>query len=126
VFADAYWRKGMFDEALAEIKAEYASMNDEEVLSALDRGHTEAGFKGAMRAAADLLSARSATTYVAPCQVAYLYHWSGDVASAFTWLEKAYEVHSPNLPYLDSLWFSEDLRTDPRFQDLLRRMNFPE
>jgi len=124
-FADVYWKKGMFDEALAEIKAQYAISNDEEVLSALDRGNTEAGFKGAMRAAADLLSARSGTTYVAPYQVAYLYHWSGDVASAFTWLEKAYEVHSPNLPYLDSLWFSDELRTDPRFQDLLQRMNLP-
>jgi hypothetical protein len=41
------------------------------------------------------------------------------------WLEKAFEFHDPNLPYVgfEPIW--DPLRSDPRFQDLLRRMNLP-
>lgn len=43
---------------------------------------------------------------------------------AIDWLEKAYENHNPNLPYIGGpLW--DPLRSYPRFQDLLRRMNLP-
>jgi hypothetical protein len=50
----------------------------------------------------------------------------GDKDQAFYWLEKAFEER-------DSAWFpmikvsplSDPLRSDPRFQALLRRMNFP-
>ena len=55
--------------------------------------------------------------------------WSaliGEAEQAMTWLERAYEEREPGLiaakvdPRLDPL------RSDPRFQDLLRRIGFPE
>ncbi len=50
----------------------------------------------------------------------------GETEEAMTWLERAYEERDPVLieakvsPYLDPL------RSDPRFDDLLRRIGFPE
>ena len=50
----------------------------------------------------------------------------GETEEAMTWLERAYEKRDPGLltakidPRLDPL------RSDPRFQDLLRRIGFPE
>jgi hypothetical protein len=41
------------------------------------------------------------------------------------WFERAYKEHSASLYFLKSEIFSDSLRSDPRFQDLLRRMNFP-
>jgi len=43
---------------------------------------------------------------------------------AIDWLEKAYEDHEPNLPYIGVPQF-DPLHSDPRFQDLLRRMGLP-
>jgi hypothetical protein len=42
------------------------------------------------------------------------------------WLEKAYEEHDLSLPYITGA-FSDPLplRSNPRFQDLLRKMNLP-
>ena len=47
-------------------------------------------------------------------------------APAFAWLERAYQLKSPPLSNLRFLPGFDPLRADPRFQDLLRRMNFPQ
>jgi hypothetical protein len=44
---------------------------------------------------------------------------------ALEWLERAFETRDPNMPYI-TLPVFDPLRSDPRFQDLLRRMNLPE
>ena len=62
--------------------------------------------------------------YVSPYRIALIYTALGDADQAFAWLEKAYQERSK----LDSLNVdprNDRLRSDPRFQDLLRRMNFP-
>ena len=61
-----------------------------------------------------------------PGAFAFIYTGLGDKDQAFQWLEKAFEER-------DTAWFpmikvspmSDPLRSDPRFQDLLRRLNFP-
>jgi hypothetical protein len=48
-----------------------------------------------------------------------------DRDAAFRYLDCAYKEHAPWMAYLKvSPWF-ENLRGDRRFDDLLRRMNFP-
>ena len=50
----------------------------------------------------------------------------GEHKQAVSWLEKAAEERDGLLPFIN-VWFVFDpLRPDPRFQALLRRMNFPE
>ena len=44
---------------------------------------------------------------------------------AFHWLDLAYQEHSPWMVYTKLFPWLDNLRSDPRFQDLLRRMNFP-
>jgi hypothetical protein len=45
---------------------------------------------------------------------------------AIVWLEKAYADHVPFMQYLKNDPDLDPLRSDPRFHDLVRRMNFPE
>ena len=44
---------------------------------------------------------------------------------ALAWLEKAYQERSGGLRYLKMDPRYDPLRSDPRFQDLLRRLHFP-
>jgi hypothetical protein len=49
---------------------------------------------------------------------------AGEKDKAFEWFERGLEVHDPGMPYLGMPHY-DSLRPDPRFQDLLRRMNLP-
>jgi len=41
---------------------------------------------------------------------------------AIDWLEKAYQARDQNMPYISADPIFDDLRNEPRFQDILRRM----
>ncbi len=82
---------------------------------------------GALLLAAEKLTARSKLTYVPALRIARLYAHAREKDRALEWLEKAYEERDPAMPYVvGGLPGWDSLRSDPRFQSLLRRMNFPE
>jgi serine/threonine-protein kinase len=57
--------------------------------------------------------------------VAGVYFSFGDKDHGFEWLEKSYQRHSRHLVYLKMAPVAEDVRNDPRFKDLVRRVGFP-
>ena len=118
----AYHMKRMYKEALEIWKASYAAKGDHEAEEALARGFAEAGYQGALRRVAETLVARSRTSYVTPWQIATLYTRAGMNKEAIDWLEKAYQTKDLNMPYLSVDPIFDDLRNEPRFQDILRRM----
>jgi hypothetical protein len=63
--------------------------------------------------------------YVNPHYIASLCDGLKDNKLTMEWLERAYKEHAASLFVIKSEIFSDSLRSDPRFQDLLRRMNFP-
>jgi hypothetical protein len=67
---------------------------------------------------------RSEKVYVSPWQIGTLYTRAGKNDEALEWLEKAYQARDQNMPYLGVDPIFDTLRDDPRFQALLRRMNF--
>jgi tetratricopeptide (TPR) repeat protein len=122
--AVALGAKGMYDEALAIWRKVYA--DDAELTKALEDSFEKAGYKGAYRALADLMAEGYVKTdrSVDTTEIARNYLDAGDYDLAIDWLEKAYEEHAPMLPYIGvPLW--DPLRSNPRFQDLLRKMNLP-
>jgi len=121
-----FLRKAMYEESLAETKASYYYVGDREVEEALTQGYAQSGYRGAMRRAADILAARSRKTYVIPSDVATLYVGAGEKAQALEWLEKGVEVRDGNMSCVNVDPTYDTLRNTPRFQDLLRRMNFPQ
>ncbi len=78
-----------------------------------------------MRRLAESAAARSLRTDTRAFYVAQLYARAGEKERALEWLERAFANRDPNMPYL-LLPRYDSLRDDPRFQDLLRRMNLPE
>jgi TolB-like protein/Tfp pilus assembly protein PilF len=122
----AYHQKGMYEEALEIWKRSYAARGDREAEEALALGYSEAGYSGALSRIAEMLIVRSRSTYVTPWQIGTLYTRAGKNDEALEWLEKAYEEHDGNMPYISVDPIFDGLRDDPRFLDLLRRMNLPE
>jgi len=49
----------------------------------------------------------------------------GERDQAIEVLQRAFEEHDQLIPYLKVWCMFDPLRSDPRFQDLVRRMNFP-
>jgi adenylate cyclase len=118
----AYHMKRMYKEALEIWKASYAAKGDREAEEALARGFAEGGYQRALQRVAETLIARSKTSYVTPWQIGTLYTRAGMNNEALEWLEKAYEAHDPNMPYISVDPIFDGLRNEPRFQDILRRM----
>lgn len=73
----------------------------------------------------DELSQMSKTRYVSPLQVAVIYIGLGQKDQAFLWLEKSFNERAFEILLIKVDPRFDALRSDPRFQDLLRRMNFP-
>jgi len=61
--------------------------------------------------------------YVSPTRFARLHARLGETDKAFDWLEKAYQERDGQLIWLKVSQNWDPIRDDPRFQDLLRRMN---
>ena len=64
--------------------------------------------------------------YVDPYEFATVYAGTGDKDTALQWLERSYGERSAEMPNLKIEPLFDNLRSDPRFQDLMRRMNFPQ
>jgi hypothetical protein len=67
----------------------------------------------------------SSDQYVSPSSIAFIYSSLGETDQAFSWQERAYEERDASLAWVKVAPESDALRADPRFADLLRRMNFP-
>jgi TolB-like protein/Tfp pilus assembly protein PilF len=120
----AYREKGMYKEAIA------AFLSAPQPFSALILGHLGNAYaRAGQKAEAQKLLQKLielSKQGLGTWEVALVYAGLGDKDRAFEWLEKAYQVHDKGLIYLKVDPPLDPLRSDPRFQDLLRRMNFPQ
>ena len=121
----AFYQKRTYEEALAAASKFFALLGDSEAVKALERGYAEAGYPRAMSLAAETLAMRSNLAHVPAFRIARLYAHAGENDRALEWLEKAYEEREIPLTHLSVGWDWDNLRNDPRFQDLVRRIGLP-
>ena len=58
-------------------------------------------------------------------QIAEVHAWRGEADVAFAWLERACERRDSGIPRLLGNWLLGSIRTDRRYSELLRRLDFP-
>jgi tetratricopeptide (TPR) repeat protein len=104
------------------LKFFYADPADEE---GIEQAWAQDGLTGATRWAATIMATRNSTSRSLPADTAIFLAMAQEWDEAIEWLERAYEIRDPNMPYI-TLPVFDPLRSDPRFQDLLRRLNLPE
>jgi len=122
----AYAAKGMYDEAMTLWRESLARGRDKELAEAVERGYAQGGYQGAMRARAELAVRRSQHRYVAPTSIAGFYAAAGEKELALDWLEKGYEQRDMQIVRIKGTPRWDTLRDHPRFQALLKKMNFPQ
>jgi len=91
----------------------------------LGQVYATAGYQAEALKILEQLQELSNRQYVTPYGVGRIYAALGQKDEAFHWLEIAYEQRANWMVLLKIDPLFDDLRSDPRFQDLLRRMNFP-
>jgi TolB-like protein len=126
MLAGAFHHKRMYEDAFEQLKVYYESMDFEEGIKALTRGYEEAGYQGALKSAAEIWEEIAQVTYILPWNIAVLYVFAGNKEKALEWLEKGFEVRDPNMVVIGVIPEIIDLLGDePRYQELLRKMNLP-
>jgi Flp pilus assembly protein TadD len=125
----SYIYNGMAEEALEEFQKAIELSGDPadpSLLGPLGVAHAASGKSEKAHQILTRLRELSEQRYVSPSEFATVHLALGDKNRALAYLEKGYEERSSYLTYLKADPFLDPLRDDPRFQSLLRRLNFPE
>ncbi len=123
---EAYVEKGMHEEAITEIrKAAALSAGNARVQATLGYAYAVSGRRREALGVLNELKVRSQQSYVSPYFIALIYAGLGDNDRTLDWLEKAYQERHPYLAFLKLEPVFRNLRSDPRFQELLRRVGLP-
>ncbi len=122
----AYEQKGMYEEAIAAFqRAESIAGGSPNVAASLGHAYAVSGRRREAEKIIAELKEQSKKKYVSSYQIALIYAGLGEKNQAFAWLQKAYEERSTLLAYFEMDPRLAPLRSDPRFQDLLRRIGLP-
>lgn len=122
----AYAEKGMAEEAIAEHeKALSLTRRSAAMVGSLGDVLARSGRRSeALKLLAEL-TALSKRDYVNPAAFAFLHTGLGDTDRAFAWLDKGAEERVNLMIYIGTWPRLDPLRSDPRFQALLRRVGLP-
>jgi tetratricopeptide (TPR) repeat protein len=120
-----YANIGRLPEALAECEAARRLNDNLEIPAVLGYIHGRAGRHREAKQVLEELRQRSSRQYVSPMLGALIAIGMGEYDQAFDWLEQCYADRAQMLSEIKAEPAFDPLRQDPRYADLLRRMNFP-
>ena len=128
ILGNVYLQKGMYAEAVEEF-SRAARLDSQlkpdqlERIEVLRNAFAVSGRQAYLEKVTADFEEKAKTAYVAPHLIALLYAQQGKNDQAFAWLEKALESRDPAIVTLKIEPLFDDLRSDPRYSALLRRMN---
>ena len=121
----AYEQKGMYPEAITEFEQAGTALKDWPVIiAAAGHAYGQWGHKSDATAALRRMNELTNEEYVTPYGIALIFAGMNDKEHAIQWLQNAYEDRSHWLVWLNLDPRFDNVRTDPRFQELLQRMKF--
>ena len=126
IMASVYLQTGRQREAVAELQRSVAESH-RSILELMYLGHA-LGVSGARAEGHKVLEEMQSLAqrrYVPPEHFAIVYEGLGERDRALQWFEKAYAEHSMNGWLLPDPRL-EQIRKEPRFREIMRRMDLPE
>jgi len=125
----AYWGKRMYPQVMEQWNAYFhhtGNKDDAAFGDAAERGFRAAGWPGALAEGIKVLINQRRTSYSSPYEIARLYADLGDREKAFEWLNTAYREHDFLLREMNTAFELDNLRSDPRFPELVRKVGLPK
>ncbi|MFQ5724746.1 MAG: tetratricopeptide repeat protein, partial [Terriglobia bacterium] len=123
----AYAQMGRYPEALAAMEKSRGLSEADPLYAYAGWIYARTGRKEEAQRLLRRLQELSGQQYVDSSAIAIIYIGLGRKEEALTWLERAYEERGAyRILYLKVDPVFDPLREEPRFQELLRRLNFPE
>ena len=119
-----YAAKGQYAEAIAAYQKEI-SLNGETPSTLCYLGYAYAKSGKRDEALAILNKLKTTKDHVSPAELAILYDGLDDKVAALDLLERAYREHDLQMQYLKAPWY-DTLRSEARFQDLMRKVGLPQ
>jgi TolB-like protein/Tfp pilus assembly protein PilF len=119
----AHMRLNNYAQAIAHLKASRTGTGEFPLMdAALGLAYAVSGKKGLTAKMAEQFKAAAKKRYIPPTYFGMLFAGLGDKDKAMMWLEKAYDDRADGLTWLNVEPMLDDVRSDPRFQDLIRRI----
>jgi TolB-like protein/Flp pilus assembly protein TadD len=128
LLGEIYLRQREYDRSLVSLERSVEiSKRHPHALAVLGSAYALSGRRRDSRRILSELRDMSQRRYLSPADIARVYASLGENEHALFWLEKAHTDRSSWMTRIH-LWGPElgNLRADPRFQGLVRRMNFPQ
>jgi tetratricopeptide (TPR) repeat protein len=127
MLSQAYIFNGSYEEAIA-LDEQWLQIDPTNQFALRDAGIAYA--KNGQRDKAEEMISRfreiAKTQYVPSCRISGIYGALGDKEKAFAELKQAFEVRDWEVFRMNAEPYFSSLRDDPRFQELLKRLNLPE
>ena len=116
-----YEQQGRYGEAVAEFKQVVNLLGRKPLgVAALARAYALQGQKAEAQKLIAELKEQAKERYVSPTSIAVIYSALGDKEQAFTWLDKGEKAHDGILVRLNVGPRFDSLRSDPRFQEVVK------
>ncbi|HEX8635707.1 MAG TPA: protein kinase [Pyrinomonadaceae bacterium] len=125
--ASAYNEKGMYREAIAEAHRAKA-LAPNETMSDVNEGYAlaKSGQRVEARVVLERLLELSKVRFVPPYHIALIYNGLDERDKTFEWLDQGYQQRDPKMVFLKIDPKLNNLRSDPRFAELMRKVGLPQ
>jgi TolB-like protein/Tfp pilus assembly protein PilF len=123
LLGQAYVQKGLHAQAISELQSAASLSGDSPIYMAqVGVGYAAAGRNAEALGVIDQLQKLATQRYVSSYGLAQIYAALGDKQHAMKWLQSAYDEHAVWMQYLKVDPVLDSLRSQARFQDLVRQM----
>ena len=122
----AYFQSDMYKEAIGIRQKVLTRSGNPDLAAAIGKDYDKSGYLGVLKNWLEGLQGLSKRAYVSSYQIAQIYAVLEDKDHAISRLEQAFKERDGQLTYMKVDPVFDEIRSDPRFQDLVRRIGFPQ
>jgi tetratricopeptide (TPR) repeat protein len=122
----AYAQNGMYREAIAQRQKVLTLSGNPDLAAAIGEDFQQSGYPGVMRSWLEGLQEVSKRGYVSAYTIAQIHARLGEKSHALESLDQAFNQRDSNLTYIKVEPAFDDMRSDPKFQQLLQRLGMPQ